>query len=205
MSRRSNSCYGRVSGKLLMEYDTMHEAQEGATHVQERYGHSMVPYQCQQCSFWHLSPMDRQTEHSPWACDCLDERGCRKDGYQSKKAAEQRARILYQVRGQVLNVYLCPDAQACGVTNLWHLTKQEQYEDNSNDDYYGHCTSTTSQNSHGRRSTQCRNRQGEYRMEYDDEYAAENAAKYVLERHGTQVEPYVCGSCGMWHLGAPSS
>ena len=187
-----------VSGKLLMEYHTICEAQEGAAYVQERYGHAMVPYQFQQCWFWHL---DRQTEHSPWACECLDEQGSPKDGYESKEAAEQRARILCQERGQILNVYLCPDAQASGVTNLWHLTKQEQYEEHHNDDYYSHYTSITTSRKKGRRSMQCHNRQGEYRMEYDDQ----DAADYLWEPHGTKVEPYACGSCSMWHLGAPAS
>lgn len=64
-NRRSSTCYGKASGTLLTEYDTEQDAQSGAAFVLERYGKSMVPYQCDECRFWHLSPMmDRRVVHS---------------------------------------------------------------------------------------------------------------------------------------------
>ena len=59
-NRKSTTCFGKATSQPLTEYDTLEAAQSSAKYVHEKYGNStkpmMVPYQCQQCSYWHLAP-----------------------------------------------------------------------------------------------------------------------------------------------------
>lgn len=179
--RESQRCYGKISGKVLLkEYDSEQAAMDGAAYVQEKYGKQMVPYDCEDCYYWHLSPVERQTEVSSSSCGCVDEHGSSKDGYQSQEAAERRADIILNETSQTrdLNVYRCPVSHG-----TWHLTKR-----NAND-YVG------------RKSTQCRNKQGNFRMEYENEENAEIHGAEMLEKYGRVVSPYGCSDCGMWHVG----
>ena len=106
---KSKTCYGKISGKPLTEYNTEKDAQSGSTFVLERYGQLMVPYQCDTCLLWHLSPIERQTEHTNWCCLCVDENGQSKDCYNSMEDAQRRAQILKNETGVYLNVYQCPE------------------------------------------------------------------------------------------------
>lgn len=177
-SRESRNCYGKVSGKVLKEYDTERDAKDGASYVLEKYGNQMVPYKCQDCRKWHLSPADRQTEHSFWSCSCLDQAGSPKDCYQSKEDAARRAEILMEETRQRLHIYRCPQIQS-----IWHLTKKD------------------AKSFVGRRSNQCQNKQGQFRMEYECEDDALQHASEIEDRYGREVSPYECSQCLMWHVG----
>ncbi|KAL3902853.1 MAG: hypothetical protein SGARI_005647 [Bacillariaceae sp.] len=172
--RESTSCFGKASGTRLKEYDS---EQAAAQYVLANYGNKMVPYKCEDCRYWHLSPADRQTEHSSVSCSCVDEHGSRKDGYNSKEDAQRRAEILLEEGGRRLNVYRCPD-----FLSVWHLTKKEPTR------------------FVGRKSPTCRNLKGEFRMEYDTEDDGLMHAAEILEKYGREVFPYECSECLKWHL-----
>mmetsp|Transcript_6924 Transcript_6924/g.10953 ORF Transcript_6924/g.10953 Transcript_6924/m.10953 type:complete len:258 (+) Transcript_6924:294-1067(+) len=181
--RQSKSCYGKLSGKILTEYDTESDAKAAASYVLERHGQSMVPYKCQDCRFFHLSPVDRQTEHSRASCSCVDEIGSPKDGYHSKEDARRRGEILLRETGRKLNVYRCPEVKDC-----WHLTKKDpkNYEPKA---------------STSRKSSTCRSKTGDFRTEFDTEASAANGAEHVLERYGKHLSPYKCATCSKFHIG----
>jgi len=40
------------------------------------------------------------------------------------------------------------------------------------------------------------------KLAFDTRKAAEAAATVAEYQHGTQLRPYVCGHCGLWHLTA---
>ena len=187
MDRRvvhSSSCYGKVSGKALAQYDTKHDAQSAAANVLKEHRKKMVPYKCQGCCFWHLSPIERQTKHSSWSCSCVDESGSDKDCYKSKADAQRRAQILKKEMGMHLNVYCCPETEEDDYVCIWHLTKKDPQ-----------------QYAVSRKSTSCTNAQGSYRMEYDTEDDATDGAKHAYERYGREFSAYLCLSCGKWHIG----
>lgn len=177
----SITCYGKVSGKILTQYDTNHGAQSAAAYVLEEHGKKMVPYQCQRCQFWHLSPIERQTEHTSWSCSCVGENNHSKDCYKSKSDAECRAQILKEDMGKILNVYRCPETDC-----IWHLTKKDPQ-----------------QYAASKRSKTCTNREGGYRMEYDTEDYALRGANHAQKNHGGgHLSAYLCSSCGKWHIGS---
>jgi hypothetical protein len=191
----------------LKEYDSEQDAQSSAVYLFERYGNTngeatmMVPYKCQLCHYWHLSPSERQTQHSTYQCGCVDsENGQPKVGYQTKRDAELRAKILRNETGRTLYVYKCPEQQmttgyddetSC---SCWHLTKKEPV---TRENEYSISSSSN------RKSTQCRNRQGDYRMEYGCEEDAVRGAQYVFERYGQSIirTPFHCPTCHSWHIG----
>ncbi|KAG7345052.1 hypothetical protein IV203_032583 [Nitzschia inconspicua] len=177
-TRESRTCYGKVSGKVLKEYESAREAVEAAKYVSEKYGNQMLSYKCKDCRKWHLSPADRQTEHSSWSCLCLDQNGSPKDCYQSQKDAELRAEILFEETRRRLNVYRCPK-----IRTIWHLTKKDPK------DYVG------------RKSLQCCNKQGNFRMEYDCGEDAMLHAIEITKRYGKEVFPFECSECLKWHVG----
>lgn len=115
MSTQSTTCIGRISGKPLTAYASAAEAEDGARFAQERYGAPMVPYPCDRCGWWHLSPADRQTPSSTCAT-CRGRDGRLKASYASQDDAERRASILHRERGVRLQAYLC-------AFGGWHLTK----------------------------------------------------------------------------------
>jgi hypothetical protein len=54
---------GTKRTKALAEYKSKHDAKEGAKYVFDRFGGSdVVPYQCQTCHLWHLSPWPSRSE-----------------------------------------------------------------------------------------------------------------------------------------------
>ena len=116
MSRKSTTCIGKQSGKPLTEFDSLREAQEGATYANARYQSNLVPYACDECGQWHLSPKDRQTP-SEKCRFCKGANGQAKDSYRSSNVARRRADILRKEQGVSLKVYRCEHTEA------WHLTR----------------------------------------------------------------------------------
>jgi hypothetical protein len=115
MSLKSETCVGRVSGKPLTEYDSEAEARDGADHARQRYGRSLVPYECDTCGKWHLSPASRQTPSS--ACPvCRGADGKAKESYRNEREARRRASIIRGEQGADLQVYACEHGHG------WHLT-----------------------------------------------------------------------------------
>ncbi|MDR1016469.1 MAG: hypothetical protein LBL67_03225 [Coriobacteriales bacterium] len=113
---KSKTCVGR-SGKPLTEYPSEAAARESARYLGGTHG-KMVPYQCQKCGKWHLSPASRVTPSS-LSCGCTDSHGAPKRLYATRKAAERRAKIIRDERGQDLKVYPCP------VADGYHLTHRD--------------------------------------------------------------------------------
>lgn len=97
-------------------YDQKSEAAEHARYLRKERGSAMVPYECERCGFWHLSPVERQTSSTVCAV-CTDRNGVPKDLYRTKKDASRRAEINRNEKGVALNVYECPHQKG------WHLTK----------------------------------------------------------------------------------
>jgi hypothetical protein len=116
MGLKSQTCVGKQTGKPLTEYDSLQEAEEGADYAKKTYRSDLVPYQCEVCGLWHLSPKSRQTpsEKCPF---CKGANGQAKDAYQSQNDAKRRADILRKEQGVSLKVY------ACEHSDKWHLTR----------------------------------------------------------------------------------
>ena len=114
--RKSATCKGKKTAGPLTEYDSEREALEGADHANRKYGRDLVPYQCDRCGLWHLSPKERQTPSSKCAY-CTGTDGKPKDSYRSREEAQRRADILYREQGVALDVYGCEHG------NGWHLTR----------------------------------------------------------------------------------
>lgn len=115
MPTKSRTCTGAVSKAPLTEYISEDEARTGAAYAHARHGSTMVPYLCDRCHHWHLSPHDRQTRASPCTA-CVGRDGRPKARYDSKEAAARRLEILCRERHVSLRVYQCPYGG-------WHLTK----------------------------------------------------------------------------------
>ena len=116
MKFKSETCFGRT-GASLNAYDVEGEAAEHARYLKLERGRVMVPYQCERCGFWHLSPADRQT--SSTVCTfCTDRSGNLKDLYLTRPDAARRAEINMREKGVSLSVYKCPHQKG------WHLTRQ---------------------------------------------------------------------------------
>ncbi|QPL42080.1 hypothetical protein IT970_11420 [Pseudoalteromonas sp. A41-2] len=113
---KSETCFGKVSGKPLTQYYDEVEAQGAADYSKEHYGNDLIPYQCVKCDLWHLSPKSRQTPSQK--CNrCTGGYGVEKESYRSKIEARKRANIIYDEQGISLRVYKCKYG------NDWHLTK----------------------------------------------------------------------------------
>lgn len=115
---KSGTCFGKVSGEPLTEYYDEHDAIYAAEYSKEVYGNDLVPYRCNKCERWHLSPKSRQTPSKK--CDiCTGGDGEPKDSYRTKLEAKARANILFDEQGISLKVY------QCRYGNGWHLTKSK--------------------------------------------------------------------------------
>lgn len=117
---KSDSCFGKVSGKPLSFYYTEFESQIAAEYSKNIYGNELTPYECQRCSYWHLSPKARMTPSKKcnW-CTAAD--GEYKNSYRTIKEARLRAKIIYEEQGIDLKVYECKYGEG------WHLTKGRNY------------------------------------------------------------------------------
>ena len=73
----------------------------------------MIAYPCNKCGDWHLSPAERHTPQK----ECSF---CGKAAYETKNAAEKRAKIIYREKKRALAIYECP------YRNGWHLTSNKQ-------------------------------------------------------------------------------
>ena len=116
MSIKSEICVGKATGKPLTEFDSESEAREGAAHARERFGRELLPYTCDACGLWHLSPAERQTPSRKCA-QCTGTDGQLKDTYRNEAEAQRRADILRREQGADLRVY------ACEYGSGWHLTR----------------------------------------------------------------------------------
>lgn len=116
MSFKSETCVGTTSGKPLTEYDDETEAREGAEHAKGRFGRDLVPYACDTCGKWHLSPANRQTPSSKCPM-CRGANGQAKESYRNEAEALRRASILRGEQGADLRVYPCEHGHG------WHLTR----------------------------------------------------------------------------------
>ena len=113
-SIKSTTCFGH-GGQPLSEYSSRTEARDAAAHAKTAYRKDLVPYKCDRCEQWHLSPAERQTPSSI-SCKCLDRYGMPKALYDTKAGAKQRAKIMSKEKGVGLSVYQCPHTQG------FHLT-----------------------------------------------------------------------------------
>lgn len=115
---KSDTCFGKVSGKPLTEFFTEQDAQNTAEYSKIHYENILAPYDCKKCDFWHLSPTARQTPSTK--CQyCTAGDGEYKNSYKTKGDAHKRANILYFEQGHLLDVY------KCRYGNGWHLTKSK--------------------------------------------------------------------------------
>ena len=114
----SGSCY-KKDGTPKKSYESEREADEAAAYVQSAYGDVQGKYKCPKCGFWHLSPIERQTQC--YLSSCLDSSGKQKQAYTTRKSAETRANIILQERGTKLYVYHC---ERCGAYHLTHTCRQ---------------------------------------------------------------------------------
>ena len=113
---KSDTCFAKNSGKPLSYYFTEFEAHSAAEYSKEYYGNELVPYECNKCGHWHLTPKNRLTPSRK--CDwCTGSDGIPKDTYRNRKEALRRADIIYEEHGVELKVYECPRGEG------WHLTK----------------------------------------------------------------------------------
>lgn len=114
---KSTTCKGNHGG-FLEEYFSESEAFDAAGYVKSKYGNDVVPYKCEKCSLWHLSPKNRQTPGK--VCPyCEDSSGDPKIAYETKEAAQRRADIIGEEKDISLFVYECEHGEG------WHLTSQE--------------------------------------------------------------------------------
>lgn len=115
MSFKSSICFGQHGSRT--SYCSEGEAQNGARYVERKYQRSMVPYRCEHCGYWHLSP---QSHHTPseLCVYCTDHCGKPKQTYRSENEALCRADIRMRRASCRLTVYQCP--YGCG----WHLTSR---------------------------------------------------------------------------------
>ena len=118
MSQKSKTCTGKKKRGPLTEYDSESEASEAAQYAKEKHRNHLIPYQCQTCKKWHLSPVARQTPSTKCA-HCVGSDGNPKDSYGTEKDALRRASIIRKESGLSLHAY------ACTYGNGWHLTKRQ--------------------------------------------------------------------------------
>lgn len=116
VSMEDDRCLSRRTGAPLSQYDTEREAKKSARYANDKYRQSLVPYRCDSCQLWHLSPKKRQTPSSQ-CHTCVGSDGQYKALYPIQKDAETRAKILLREQNIHLKVYRCPHRTG------WHLTK----------------------------------------------------------------------------------
>ncbi len=124
---KSSTCFSKRTGDPLSAYHSEREAKESADYANACYGQNFVPYSCNRCGLWHLTPKDHHTPSVPCE-ECVDSQGVCKDLYFDQESAEKRAAILRQKRGVRLSIYQCP------YNDGWHLTKKNHSGYDS--DYY---------------------------------------------------------------------
>ncbi|PID26609.1 MAG: hypothetical protein CR982_09170 [Candidatus Cloacimonadota bacterium] len=116
MNIKSRSCFSSKN-KPLSEFYSKKEAIEGANYANLRYRQKLVPYRCERCGFWHLSPEDRNTD-SITCLKCRDRYGNNKESYKSFQDAKRRSEIILKEKGVELKIYQCPHG------NGWHFSRK---------------------------------------------------------------------------------
>ncbi|WP_020674487.1 hypothetical protein [Geopsychrobacter electrodiphilus] len=111
-----DNCINKQTGKKRVSYSNLMHAEDAAIELSLSYG-EQVPYKCEQCGNFHLSP---KSNHTPSVtCKyCADSKGNSKELYLSKDGAKNRAKIIMRQKGIHLEIYECPHQSG------WHLTKQ---------------------------------------------------------------------------------
>ena len=104
---KSSTCTG--NNGPLSEFDSEADA---LYCIEEMRINNLVPYKCQKCKKWHLSPKNRQTPSTK--CN-----SCHKDLYSTKAIALRRAEIIREEKGVRLSVYKCSYMEG------WHLTSKD--------------------------------------------------------------------------------
>ena len=116
LSCKSTTCYGKKSGQPLTEYESLSEATEGADHANRVHGSRwLMPYQCSNCGYYHLSPRERHTPSM--LCVCVGATGEPKQLFYEQSAALRRAEILRAEKGLRVSVYACEHGLG------YHLTR----------------------------------------------------------------------------------
>ena len=115
-SMKRETCFGKVNRQPLTQYDYEFEADNAAEFLKYEYNTDLIPYCCNKCGSWHLTPTNRQTP-SKECTSCFDGNGNTKQAYDTKSNAKQRANILHEEQGKKLRV------NQCQFGNGWHLTK----------------------------------------------------------------------------------
>ena len=110
-------CRNPYTGRPRRAYFSRSEAEISAEEYQARFGTEQVAWFCADgCERWHLTCPEHYTPSHPCS-SCTSSRGEPKDAYETKDAAERRARLIEKKRPGRLRVYPCPSGQG------WHLTK----------------------------------------------------------------------------------
>ena len=113
---KSSTCY-RKDGVPRSEFYSESDAWDAAEHEAQMRGMELVPYRCNKCEKWHLSPAERVTPSKPCTYGCLDASGRKKESYATESAAQSRAQLIFEERSISLSVYESPGGSG------WHLTK----------------------------------------------------------------------------------
>ncbi len=124
--KESDTCFGKISGKPLKYYNSEIKAKEAAEYFRSIYGNEQVPYLCDVCGYWHLSPVDRQTRCR--TCSCLDSNGNPKQLYFTYHDAKKRRNIIAQEKGINLAIYKCDSNEGYHLTHM-HKDYNGDYED----------------------------------------------------------------------------
>lgn len=113
MGYRSSTCCSRRTGKPLMSYSSEYEANEQAGYSARVHQTILEPYQCEQCSYWHLAPRKERFEYCYW---CVGRNRQPKLSYPSEEVAEDQVERIPTWRR--LRAYECPRGDG------WHLTSK---------------------------------------------------------------------------------
>lgn len=98
-------------GKPRAEYEFREDAEESAAWTFMKHGLQLVPYRCDNCRNWHLTPAERNTPSK--FC-----KKCGKEGYDDEFSALIRADLIFKERRVKLKTYRCPHG------TRWHLTSK---------------------------------------------------------------------------------
>lgn len=116
MRYKSEICFSKHDNSPVTAYSNEDEAKLGADYVNREHNSNFTHYKCNKCNQWHLSPKHRNTQSAKCSY-CTDRDGNNKDLYFTKKDAQQRADIIHEEQGIMLDLYKCK------YQNGWHLTK----------------------------------------------------------------------------------
>jgi len=115
MEELSRTCYGSISGRPLMAYDTEQEAEWAKDYQNHCQNRNMEAYQCGRCGKWHLAPQGHGMSKSK-CLFCTGSDGSSKDIYVTAADAKRQADRVKKEKGIQLDVYRCPAGSG------WHLT-----------------------------------------------------------------------------------